>query len=1179
MQLLANPLLCYILVWKGSELMSKLWYLVALVIGGTAYAEEAVFEGLEPLQWEQEPHAKLSDAVGMVAEAVDASTIEYNFVCTSGGAEDSGWQDSNVYEAKGLSPETEYAFVAKARDKESHKELFAPSRSVKVETREANKFDKIVSDETKLIPIMENGDKDNRINIVVVNRWRKGEKDAYNKPEMLETFIRDARDAIEPAFDPEGENSVAPFAGQRNFFNAYALWWPQMPPWDPPAYDKGADGMHWEMYNELRARLFLPWQLEGRGWVTHLAMVNSRGGGGGAGLRLEQRVGDAMIEGNEISAFYHEFCHTAPRIGDKYIGWGMWGRGDESSNTTLVFQREKIKWKAWIDPETPIPTPYTKEYLREIGVFEGGTHRASGIFRATPVCAMGVNQFSELLCPLCIQEAAKRTYEYVNPIENPSPRREQLILKQPGTAHFSISRVKPVPDTQKVEWRLNGKLIAENTDAVDVELGALAEYELICSLVDQTDLIRADPPFAEFPRAERRWQIANPNPASNAEPIKIALTGKDLSCSGDNDGEIAVSVSGGKPPYSYLWSNDETSESIKNLDVGIYSVKVVDSEFRYAEAECTIERPFTLVVDARSSLKDGKWEIRLNVKGDDPANIAYQWFNGAKDSVLKNLDDGEYSYAVIHNSGATIAGEITLIRPEHPLSILSAEIIPSTGENNGQIKLGISGGREPYSISWSDQQDSGSEERMFLPPGEYKVVVKDANMTTIKKVINIGDEKPFVLERPAFEVTSSGSLQIANPEANYRYLWYEVDYPSYILRPPRGVYEGTYTTADGRVFEATGAVTANTNGKWVNSEDVHPEQNRAKNDYGSWVRLDAYVSGRKALPLTVKLQTDHDGKRGKKIEVFGETESRVNSAEIVVEGKWKGVVDSGRLTVTGEGPHAGGFDLLYTARHENISRSVHIDNEFMPGHTGNYYAAAQKKDTNAISYNRVGVAYNISLKPQSEIQPMKPDAVDSSKLILWFDAEDMDGDGIADEWERGSVLGWRGKPGGMTTSSFIIYDPNMLNGKPVANWQYIWLQSLEEQAENYQTIIMVYRDHELSKQGTGPWGGVPAYIWDMQDSEAPERLKNAKVWLNGEKINPCATPPPMEFCVATFEYSSPGGSIGRTDTEWEGAVAEFIAYDGKLTEEERRGVEEYLLRKWIIQRQTSEALKGRTSER
>ena len=41
-----------------------------------------------------------------------------------------------------------------------------------------------------------------------------------------------------------------------------------------------------------------------------LAMLN--GDSGGAALNMERRVGNAMIVGNEITSFIHEFNHTAP---------------------------------------------------------------------------------------------------------------------------------------------------------------------------------------------------------------------------------------------------------------------------------------------------------------------------------------------------------------------------------------------------------------------------------------------------------------------------------------------------------------------------------------------------------------------------------------------------------------------------------------------------------------------------------------------------------------------------------------------------------------------------------------------------------------------------------------------------------------------------------------------------
>jgi hypothetical protein len=49
--------------------------------------------------------------------ASDVSGVEYYFTCTSGGGNDSGWQDSSLYEDTGLLPDTLYTYKVQARDK------------------------------------------------------------------------------------------------------------------------------------------------------------------------------------------------------------------------------------------------------------------------------------------------------------------------------------------------------------------------------------------------------------------------------------------------------------------------------------------------------------------------------------------------------------------------------------------------------------------------------------------------------------------------------------------------------------------------------------------------------------------------------------------------------------------------------------------------------------------------------------------------------------------------------------------------------------------------------------------------------------------------------------------------------------------------------------------------------
>ena len=43
------------------------------------------------------------------------------------------------------------------------------------------------------------------------------------------------------------------------------------------------------------------------------------------------------------------------------------------------------------------------------------------------------------------------------------------------------------------------------------------------------------------------------------------LTGVDLDCFGDIDGMIMSNVSGGLPPYSYLWSTGDTSQDLYGI--------------------------------------------------------------------------------------------------------------------------------------------------------------------------------------------------------------------------------------------------------------------------------------------------------------------------------------------------------------------------------------------------------------------------------------------------------------------------------------------------------------------------------------------------------------------------------------------------------------------------------------
>ena len=59
--------------------------------------------------------------------------------------------------------------------------------------------------------------------------------------------------------------------------------------------------------------------------------------------------------------------------------------------------------------------------------------------------------------------------------------------------------------------------------------------------------------------------------------LGLSVVGNDATCATGVDGTATVSATGGLAPYTYLWSNNQTSATATNLAAGTYSVTVTDA--------------------------------------------------------------------------------------------------------------------------------------------------------------------------------------------------------------------------------------------------------------------------------------------------------------------------------------------------------------------------------------------------------------------------------------------------------------------------------------------------------------------------------------------------------------------------------------------------------------------------
>lgn len=95
----------------------------------------------------------------------------------------------------------------------------------------------------------------------------------------------------------------------------------------------------------------------------------------------------------------------------------------------------------------------------------------------------------------------------------------------------------------------------------------------------------------------------------DCEEIEIEVTGSTtVACQNYNVGTIDISVSGGSGSYTFMWNNGSTSEDLKDLPKGTYSVTVRDANYG-CEQEASFSVQFAQTVRTDCIVKCGDEEV------------------------------------------------------------------------------------------------------------------------------------------------------------------------------------------------------------------------------------------------------------------------------------------------------------------------------------------------------------------------------------------------------------------------------------------------------------------------------------------------------------------------------------------------------------------------------------------
>lgn len=148
----------------------------------------------------------------------------------------------------------------------------------------------------------------------------------------------------------------------------------------------------------------------------------------------------------------------------------------------------------------------------------------------------------------------------------------------------------------------------------------------------------------------------------------------NASCAGAGDGAIFISLQGGTPPFSFLWSNGSTTQHAQGLSAGFYQVVVTDSAGMQTSLDSIqVSQPEALVISLVQLLQPdcegALGSLSVAASGGTPP-YSYDWNTGQTGASLDSLSAGDYEVTVTDAQGCT-AIFATVLHPQLPTATIS----------------------------------------------------------------------------------------------------------------------------------------------------------------------------------------------------------------------------------------------------------------------------------------------------------------------------------------------------------------------------------------------------------------------------------------------------------------------------------------------------------------------------
>lgn len=298
------------------------------------------------------------------------------------------------------------------------------------------------------------------------------------------------------------------------------------------------------------------------------------------------------------------------------------------------------------------------------------------------------------------------------------------------------------------------------------------------------------------------------------QPMPLVYTDSvtQINCGGDSTGAIILTVSGGTIPYTYNWSNGDTTATIDTLSIGVYGVTITDNN------NCSLTNGYTLTQPTSLSLFVSSTDITCNGLANGTAAtsttggsgpMTFVWTNSTSSSTIattasvSNLSVDRYYVTATDSLGCSQMDSVDIVEPTLMTSLLDSTDLNCNGDLSGSIDLTVTGGTIPYAYNWSTSTNATSmgttQDISTLAAATYLVTITDGNSCTIIDSTIVGQPMPLAYTDSVTLINCGGDssgaviLTVSGGTIPYSYNWSNGDTTATIDTLNIGVYGVTIT--------------------------------------------------------------------------------------------------------------------------------------------------------------------------------------------------------------------------------------------------------------------------------------------------------------------------------------------------------------------------------------------------